>query len=43
MDDIASPEAVEALMRAALQTPVLDRIDDDEIRDEKSLLPATAC
>ncbi|MEI8294120.1 MAG: DUF4340 domain-containing protein [bacterium] len=37
MEDTASPEAVEALMRTALETTVLDRIDDDEIRDEKSL------
>ncbi|MFM8716212.1 MAG: DUF4340 domain-containing protein, partial [Spartobacteria bacterium] len=37
LDDSASPEAVGALIQAALQTPVLDRIDASEIRDDKNL------
>jgi hypothetical protein len=37
MEDFAAPEAVNALMQTALQTPVLDRIESEEIRDDKNL------
>lgn len=37
LEDAASPEAVDALLRTVLETPVLDRIDASEIRDEKNL------
>jgi len=37
LEDLAAPEAVNALIQTALQTPVLDRIDATEIRDEKNL------
>lgn len=37
LEDSASPEAVAALIQTALETPVLDRIDASEIRDEKNL------
>jgi hypothetical protein len=35
--DAAAPEAVEALLATAANTVVLDRIDSEEIRDEKNL------
>jgi hypothetical protein len=35
--DTASPSAVTALFRAALETPVLDRIDSDEIPEKENL------
>ncbi|MFM8365288.1 MAG: DUF4340 domain-containing protein, partial [Verrucomicrobiota bacterium] len=35
--DTASPEAVSAIFRAALETPVLDRIDASEIRTDENL------
>jgi len=35
--DSASPEAVAAIFRAALETPVLDRIDASEIRTDENL------
>ena len=35
--DSASPSAVAALFRAALETPVLDRIDSDEIQTKENL------
>lgn len=37
LEDSASPEAVQALIQTALETPVLDRIDASEIRDDKNL------
>ena len=37
LEDSASPEAVAALIQTALETPVLDRIDASEIRDDKNL------
>lgn len=37
IEDNASPEAVNALIKAALETVVLDRIDASELRDDKSL------
>jgi len=37
LEDMASPEVVNALIETALQTPVLDKIDAAEIRDEKNL------
>jgi hypothetical protein len=37
LEDSASPEAVNTLIQTALQTPVLDRIDATEIRDDKNL------
>lgn len=37
IEDTASKEAVDALFRSALETPVLDRIDSSEIRDDKNL------
>jgi hypothetical protein len=35
--DTASPEAVAAIFKTALQTPVLDRIDASEIRSDENL------
>ena len=37
LEDTASPEAVDTLIQTALETPVLDRIDASEIRDDKNL------
>ena len=37
LEDMASPEAIHALIQAALETPVLDRINASEIRDDKNL------
>lgn len=37
--DDASPEMINALMQAALETPILDRIDASELQDEKNLSP----
>lgn len=37
LEDSASPEAVNTLIQTALETPVLDRIDATEIRDDKNL------
>lgn len=35
--DAAAPEAVEAIFKTALSTPVIDRIDPSEIRDRQNL------
>lgn len=35
--DEASPAMVQSLMQVALETPILDRIDTSEVRDEKNL------
>ncbi|MFM8981346.1 MAG: DUF4340 domain-containing protein, partial [Spartobacteria bacterium] len=35
--DAANPEAVDAIFKTALSTPVLDRIDPAEIRDQQNL------
>lgn len=35
--DVANPEAVDAIFKTALSTPVLDRIDPAEIRDQQNL------
>lgn len=37
MEDFAAPDAVNSLLQTALQTPVLDRIESEEIRDDKNL------
>jgi hypothetical protein len=37
LEDSASPQGVNALIQTALETPVLDRIDATEIRDDKNL------
>jgi hypothetical protein len=37
LEDTASPEAVNALIQTALETPVLDRIDAAELLDDKNL------
>lgn len=37
LEDTASPEAINTLIQTALETPVLDRIDASEIRDDKNL------